>query len=141
MTSIGSYEPQCWDCIPASHCFPQAQPEEVLEGARTGAMRKKGCKVAWESRHSSSSLLFSDFTLLPTPPRTSSLKLIVCGQAGQGRQAGPYSSWSAGLRGGDPLLCPHRLCAEDSGSAQRILSLRLLYRGMKELAGQRGWGS
>lgn len=28
-----------------------------------------------------------------------------------------------------------------TGSAQRILSLRLLYRGMKELAGQRGWGS
>lgn len=96
----------------------------VLEGARTGAVRKKGCKLAWESRHSSSSLLFSRFTLLPTPPRTSPLKLIVCGQAGQGRQAGSYSSWSACLRRGDPLLGPHRLYAEDSQPSQPLSSVQ-----------------
>lgn len=98
----------------------------------------KGCRVASGSRHSSSPLLFSHFTLLPTPPRIFPLKLIVCGQAGKGGKQAPIHLGAQALEEEIPSSAP---TGSAGSSAQRTLSLSLLYRGMKELAGQRGWGS
>lgn len=89
-------------------------------------LRNKGCNVASESRHSSSPLLFSHFTLLPTPPRTFPLKLIVCGQAGPGGRQAPIHLGAQALQEEISSSAP---TGSAGGSAQRIRSLGLLYRG------------